>query len=75
LHMLRVTKELQTLIKGGEFTQKQKKELEKVSCCPLGGWASAIFLATVTVTCAKRPGAAAIVEYRRREPVKAISLE
>ena len=30
LHMLRVTKELQTLIKGGEFAQKQKKELEKV---------------------------------------------
>jgi hypothetical protein len=30
LHMLRVTKELQTLIKGGEFAAKQKKELEKV---------------------------------------------
>jgi len=33
LHMLRVTKELQAIIKGGDFAIKQKKELEKVRVC------------------------------------------
>ena len=53
LHMLRVTKELQTFIKGGDVSQKQKEELEKVrECGPRGPLACLVHGSVPSVTSA-----------------------